>query len=190
MANILFLTELLPWPLNSGAKIRIYYVLRYLARRHQMTLLSFVRADDRAEDVAHLASFLEGVHTVPMQRSWLRNGRALAASLVSGWPAIVEREEIGAMRHKVVELLTSGGFDAVHADQIPMAHYGLLEQGTDVKRLLDQHNATFQLVERLASVERSPWKRKFLEREARAFARYEAQGFLIKMPLTSVAKVR
>jgi len=69
--------------------------------------------------------------------------------------------------------LATGRFDGVHADQIPMAQYGLLGQAAGTRRVLDQHNATFQLVERLACQEPSPWKRSLLRREARAFARYE-----------------
>jgi glycosyltransferase involved in cell wall biosynthesis len=174
LARILFLTELLPYPLVAGAKIRAYYVLRHLAARHRVTLLSFVRADDRPEDVAHLETFLDAVRTVPMQRSWARNARAVVASLASGRPAIIHREEIGAMRHRVEALLATGEFDAVHADQITMAWYGLLAPGAPVKRLLDQHNATFQIIERLAQDEGNRLKRAPLMREARAFARYEA----------------
>ena len=184
MARILFLTELLPYPLVSGAKIRAYYVLRHLAARHEVTLLSFVRPDDRPEHSAHLRTFLHELHTVPMQRSWPRNVRAGLSSLLSGQPAIIARENIGAMRHKVQELLASAPYDLIHADQIPMAQYGLLGRGSrapvpvqgagaPVKRLLDQHNATFQIVERLAQHEPHWWTRLFLHREARAFSRYE-----------------
>lgn len=174
MARILFLTELLPYPLVVGAKIRAYYVLRHLTARHQVTLLSFVRADDRPEDVARLGTFLSGVHAVPMQRSWARNARAVLASLVTGQPGIIHREGIGAMQRRVEAMLATGEFDVVHADQITMAQYGLLGRGTKVKRLLDQHNATFRIIERLARDEGNRLMRALLEREARAFARYEA----------------
>ncbi len=174
MSRILFLTELLPYPLVAGPKIRAYYVLRHLAAHHQVTLLSFVRADDQPEDVAHLESFLDEVYTVPMQRSWARNIRAALVSLLTGRPAIIAREEIEAMRARLKQLFSQAQYDVLHADQIPMAQYGLLGQRTGVKRLLDQHNATFQIVERLARHEGNRWKRLFLLREARAFARYEA----------------
>lgn len=175
MARILFLSELLPYPLASGAKIRIYYVLRYLSAHHQVTLLSFVRPDDQPEHVAHLESFLTAVHTVPMERSLTRDLSAIGVSLLTGRPAIIAREEIGAMRRKVEDLLATGAFDVVHADQIPMARYGLLGRDANVRRLLDQHNATFQIVERLAAGETSAVKRWALQREARAFARYERE---------------
>jgi glycosyltransferase involved in cell wall biosynthesis len=173
VARVLVLTELLPYPLISGARIRAYYVLQQLASHHQVTLLSFVRTEDRPEYVAHLSSFLEGVHTVPMQRSWPRNARAALVSLLTGRPAIIAREEIRAMRRKVAQLLTAVPFDIVHTDQLPMAQYGLLAQGGSVKRLLDQHNATFQIVARLARNEPRRWRRLLLLREAQAFVRYE-----------------
>jgi glycosyltransferase involved in cell wall biosynthesis len=183
MANILFLTELLPYPLVSGAKIRAYYVLRHLSIQHQVILLSFVRADDRPEDLAHLETFLTEVHTVPMMRSRFRDLRAILVALATGCPAIIVREEIGAMRAAVGRLTASVAFDIIHVDQIPMAQYGLMGQRARPRgrgsvphpsRLLDQHNTTFQLVERLAQHEGNRLKRWILQREARAFARYEA----------------
>jgi glycosyltransferase involved in cell wall biosynthesis len=172
--RVLFLTELLPYPLVAGPKTRAYYVLRHLAAAgHHVTLLSFVRVDDKPEHVAHLESFLDAVHTVAMRRSWARNIRAALVSLVTGRPAIIVREEVGEMCLKVQELLATGQFDVIHSDQIPMAQYGLLGQTTGVRRVLDQHNATFQIIRRLAWHERSRWKRLLLQREARAFARYE-----------------
>lgn len=176
MARILFLTEVLPYPLVSGARIRAYYVLRHLARSHEVTLLSFTRPEDRPADVAHLSSFLHRVETVPMQRSRWRDARAALVSLATGLPAIIAREEIGAMRDRVSALLAAGKFAGVHADQIPMARYGLTAAppgARPIPRLLDQHNATFQLLSRLASNEPNPLKRTLLRREAAAFARYE-----------------
>jgi glycosyltransferase involved in cell wall biosynthesis len=173
MARVLVITELLPFPLVSGAKVRGYYVLRHLSARHQVTLLSFVRPDDRREDVAHLETFVDSVHTVPMRRSWPRNARAVLGSLITGQPAIIAREKIGAMHRKVEDLLSTAQFDVIHCDQIPTAQYGLLGSGRQARRILDQHNATFQIVDRLAQREPNGLKRALLQREARAFARYE-----------------
>jgi glycosyltransferase involved in cell wall biosynthesis len=172
MARILFLTEQFPYPLISGSRIRNYYVLRRLASCHQVTLLSFVREDDHLEDLAHLETFLEDVQTVPMSRSWPRNLCAALVSLPTGRPAIISREKIRAMQRQV-EALLAFRFDAVHADQITMAQYGLLGQEAGVKRLLDQHDIPFLLIQRLAQSQRSRLMRQLLLHEAKAFARYE-----------------
>lgn len=173
MARILFLTELLPYPLVSGAKIRAYYVLRQLSQRHEITLLSFVRPDDQPEFAEHLGTFLDNVRLEPIKRSLLRDARAGLVSLFTGKPAIVAREDIASMVRATRELLATGQYDLVHADQIPMAYYSLQRRDLPARRLLDQHNATYRILERMARVERSWWKRAFLHREARAFYRYE-----------------
>ena len=48
MAAILLLTQVLPYPLDAGPKVRAYTMLRHLAQRHAVILVSFVRPDDRA----------------------------------------------------------------------------------------------------------------------------------------------
>jgi hypothetical protein len=35
--RIIFLTQVLPYPLDSGAMIRAYYVLRHMAKAHNVT---------------------------------------------------------------------------------------------------------------------------------------------------------
>lgn len=76
--RILFLTQVLPYPLDVGPKVRAYYVLRHLARKHEVTLVSFVRPTDTPVRVlAHLQTYCDAVHTVPMVRSvWERFGLA------------------------------------------------------------------------------------------------------------------
>lgn len=172
MSRVLFLTQILPYPLDSGARVRQYYVLRYLARSHHVTLASFVRADDRPEHVAHLQEFCGSVHTVPMARSRGRDVRAGAKGLLSGRPIVIERDTIAEMQALVEGLIAREGCDVVHADQVSMAQYGLLGRGP--RRVLDLHNAMYMVTERLAQHEPNPLKRLITRREARALARYEA----------------
>ena len=176
--RLLFLTQVLPYPLVGGAKIRAYYMLRYLAQRHEVTLVSFVREDDRAEDLAHLRQFCAAVHAVPLRRSRWRDGLAL---LQSGWrrqPVVIARDEAGAMLNLLRDLAQEKtAYDVVHADQTSMAQYGLWFKRQARGRplaVLDQHNAMYLLVGRQAALERGFWRRSIWQREARLLARYEA----------------
>ncbi len=181
MARILFLTQVLPYPLDSGAKIRAYYVLRHLVSQHEVTLVSFVRADDRPEHTAHLERFCRAVYTVPMQRSRLRDARALLVALFSGQSMVIVRDEIGKMRATLRRLVEEETFDIVHADQTSMAQYALYAKSRvpnpgsqqTVRLVLDAHNALCRIPERLAVQERNPFKRLLLQREAHALMRYE-----------------
>jgi glycosyltransferase involved in cell wall biosynthesis len=185
MGKILFLTQVLPYPPHSGAKIRAYYVLRQLARQHEVTLLSFVREDDRAGAVEHLGGFCEAVHTVPMQRSLLRNVRAVLKAGLTGQSGIIVRDEIPEMHQALHRLLAAQAFDVIHADQTSMAQYALYAQHLNAKTfnrpyvpmVLDAHNALYRIPERMARHESNPLKRWVFQREARVLARYEAETY-------------
>jgi glycosyltransferase involved in cell wall biosynthesis len=154
-------------------------VLRHLSQRHQITLVSFVRPDDDEGAVAQLASFCEAVHTVPMERSPLKNASAFLESLVSGRPAIIIRDRLPSMERLLARLVNESPFDAVHADQTSMAQYALFARAAarlpgsrPPGTVLDQHNALYLLVERQSTYESWPW-RMVWKREARALAAYE-----------------
>ena len=178
--KILFLTQLLPYPLVGGPKIRAYYMLRYLAERHQVTLVSFTRPDDKPEDIAHLQQFCETVHAVPMRRSVFKNGQSALQGLITRQPMVIWRDRLPEMAALIQHLVDVTPFDAVHADQTSMAQYGLLAKkahppGKRPFTILDQHNAMYLLVARQAQHERSFLQRRLWQREARAFRKYEKQ---------------
>ena len=179
MARILFLTQVLPYPLNAGPKVRGYHMLRYLAGQHEVTLVSFIRPDDAADAIAHLSGICRAVHTVPMQRSTWRNLKAGGKGLFTGLPIVMARDEIEEMQALVRRLASSKSFDLVHADQLSMSAYGLLaaHEGA-LPALLDEHNAIYLLTQRMITDERNWARRAVIAREARAFARYEARTCL------------
>ncbi len=183
MAQILFLTQVLPYPLDAGPKIRAYYVLRNLAKQHQVHLVSFVRGEDRDEHAAHLASFCRAVHTIPMIRSRWRDARAVAKAALDGLPVIIARDEIGEMRAMVQAVMAENPIDVIHADQTSMAQYGqhafscALANGQSPATVLDAHNALFRVFRQLLDEERNPIKRLLWRSEADALERYEQRVY-------------
>jgi len=173
--RILFLAHTLPYPLDAGAKIRAYYMLRHLASRHRVTLLSFVRPADKAESVAHLSRFCEAVHTVAVRRSFFRDLVALAVASAQGFPALIVRDRSPRYRKLVAEQLASGRFDAIHVDQIKTARHIIGLRGLP-PRLIDKHNVYYEMIESVARTARSPLRRLLLRREARTMARYESRA--------------
>jgi glycosyltransferase involved in cell wall biosynthesis len=178
MVRILFLTQVLPYPLDAGAKMRAYYVLRHLTRAHRVTLASFVRPEDSPEAVEHLATFCETVHTVPMVRSLGLNLRAGVKAVVTGMPLIIVRDEIRAMHALLERLVTEEHYDAVHADQTSMAQYGLYARDAAPsahrpRAVFDVHNALYRIYAQMAQDETRPLWRTFYRRETRALRRYE-----------------
>lgn len=175
MSHILFLTQVLPYPLDAGPKVRAYHMARHLAAQHALTLVSFVRPDDRPNYVEHLRSFCQAVYPVPIQRSMARNVRAGAKGLLTGQPMVIARDEMAEMAAALQRLAREQDFDFVHADQLSMAGWGLLAADAAPRRprtILDEHNAIYLLTERMAG-ESTGLRRLVTDREARAFRRYE-----------------
>lgn len=175
--SLLYLTQVLPYPLDSGAKFRAYYTLRYLAQKYQVTLVSFVRQTDSPAAIKHLETLCEQVVTVPLKRSRRRDGWTLAKSLLTGRSFFIERDIIGAMKTTVADLLHDQHFDFVHADQVSMAEYGLVARAAARSHLprliLDLHNAFYLIPQRLADTA-NLLARVWLTEESKRVGRYEA----------------
>jgi glycosyltransferase involved in cell wall biosynthesis len=176
--RILFLTQVLPYPLDAGPKTRAYFTLRYLAQRHEVTLLSFARPSDADAALKHLRECCHAVHTVPMPRSPLRDAWHLLRSLPGATPFLIARDWVPAMAGEIVRCLAATRFAAIHADQLWMAPYALHARaaagsGPKPALILDQHNAVFQIPRRLAAQEPNGLKRALLTLEERKLARYE-----------------
>lgn len=177
--RILFLTQVLPYPLVGGAKIRAYYILRYLAQAHEITLVSFAREDDRLQDYDHLKHLCSAVYSVPISRSVVTDAAALLSGLVTGRPAVIVRDRNPDMLRLLERIVNNRSFDAVHADQTSMAQYAIhacvaSRNGRPPMTVLDEHNALHLVVSRQAAFERG-WRKGLWKLEAKQMARYEAR---------------
>src|SRR5579859_8204319 len=141
--RILLLTQVVPYPPDSGPKIKTYNVLRYLSRRHEVHLVSFARTAAEEANARELGRYCSGVTTVRLTRSRPRDGLMLLKSFATGRPFLVERDDSLEMRRTLQALTTAGQFDAVHADQLTMAQFAL---DLPVKlKVLDAHNAVWSI---------------------------------------------
>ena len=179
--NVLFLTQVLPYPLDAGPKVRAYYVLQHVAEQHAVTLATFVRPNDPVEALAHLAAQVSRLVTCPIQRSRRQAVLAITRSLIGGEPVLIARDRVATMFTKLRQLVLDNQFDLIHADQLWMAPYALAAaratpSGRARPRLvLDQHNAVHLIPRRLAAAACNPVVRLGWLREARQMAIYERQ---------------
>lgn len=172
MNPILVLTQVLPYPLDAGPKVRAYHLLCALAARRPVVLVSFRRADDAPEAVEHLRRICREVITVPLARGPLYDAWHLLVALFRRRSFIIQRDQRRVLHRLLADLCRRQAFAAVHADQLWMAAYA---KGLPVPlKVLDQHNAVHLIFRRLAEGEGHPLKRWLWRREARLLASYEA----------------
>ncbi|MDW8068677.1 MAG: glycosyltransferase family 4 protein [Anaerolineae bacterium] len=171
--HILLLTQVLPYPPDSGPKIKTYHVLRYLAQRHSVHVVSFIRSEAELAHIPILRQYCQDVRTVPIHRSRLRDGLAFARSLADGRPFLVVRDDDPRMHRTVAEVMDSAPINAIHADQLTMAQYALPLEG--VYRVLDAHNAVWTIFHQMARRALFGPRRWALELEWRKLKRYEGE---------------
>lgn len=168
--RILLVTQMLPYPLDSGGKIRCYYLLRHLAREHRVTLAALVRTPADQFLAAELAPLCEAVHTVPLRRGRLRDVGHLGRSLLRRQPFFVARDWSPELDRLLHDLQLEQPFDAVQAWPVTMAPYVFRLSG--VRRVVDCVDVWTVLTRRMGQ-SMPLWLRPLARLESWRLARYE-----------------
>lgn len=173
LTPLLFLSPRIPWPTDTGAKIRTHALLSALAKRFAIHYVGFLQPGlnhTRAREYVDAVTFLLrsepatnlfgkawlGLRTLPnpapvtLSKYWNRS----IASFVSQW----DRENPRGV---------------IHADHLHMGQY--LPLASRAFRVMDEHNVESRILERLAEHNRGrPWG-PYLNIQARRMARREAR---------------
>lgn len=169
--RVLVLTQVVVYPADAGPKVKTLQVLRYLAAKHEVVYCTFVRSEQEVRDASKLKEICHRVETVPMKRSRVSDVRFLLESLATGDSFILRRDDRADMRAKVRQLLEEERIDVLHVDQLNMMRFVPEDWGGTV--ILDEHNAVWQVVERLRKGATNPLSRWLMGREARIMRRIE-----------------
>ena len=132
--NILFLTAHPPILAASGGAARMYYNLKILASRHQVTLISFVEQEAERQRLDDLVSLGIEVKTVlrraePARHLWM--------------PKPHEYDEFASVefRAQVQQTLSARSFDVIQAEFFQMAQHVPLD--VPALRILTEHEIIF-----------------------------------------------
>src|SRR5690606_30969857 len=108
---------------NDGGRIRTFNILKRIAQRHQVTLITFADPDEDAERLAFLREICCDVIAIRQPKALRRSFMDKLRRLITRTPASLHRYDSPEMRGMLRNLLKSGEFEAVHVDQIYLAQY-------------------------------------------------------------------
>ncbi len=163
--RILVIADYLPYPLIGGDRIRIYNLLRRVARRHEVSLAAFLEKPTDIEGVEHLKQFCAHVETVNFQqRSRIMKAPGMFGYALSGKPPELYLLHSDELVEKIKRLTATMDFDILQIEHARMGLYlEKLQSRERSKSLLMFHNFTSQQYGRVSQIERR-WDRKFRTR--------------------------
>ncbi len=112
--KILVVSSFLPYPLFSGGHIRLYNIIKELAKNHTVTLVCEKRIYQTEEDVAAVKKYCEEVITIDRRKQWsfpnvLRTGFSPFSFLLVG-------HTNDEMKRSITRLLNQKSFDVIHVE--------------------------------------------------------------------------
>lgn len=170
--KVLVLDEEIPFPLNTGKRIRTWNLLGRLKDRHEITFLSWGRGNPPAEFDG--VRFIGLGRDLPAMRGWPFYA-ALGWNLLSPRPYSVDRHVSAEFKAKVREILGRERFDLVHCEWTPYieAMQGLTDRCPTV---LSAHNVEAQIWKLYLQTETNPLKREYIRIQHRKFERFEREA--------------
>jgi polysaccharide biosynthesis protein PslH len=122
--RILFLSRWFPYPPDNGSKIRIFHLLRCLASRYSLALISFAEHAPDPKACAFLEELCQFVKVVPY-RPFQPNGLKALAGYLSIYPRSVVATDNPQFHHVVESSVQKFRPDLVIASETAMAPYAL-----------------------------------------------------------------
>ena len=180
MLHVLVLDEELPYPPDSGKRIRTWNLLKELAPRHQVTYLCYADRNCAAQHVLRQA----GIQVVPVAPRHLETGIWLYLRLLincfSSRPFSVGKHDRRRFHRRLARLLQANQYDLIHCEWTPYAQFAF-GAGTSVPRSLPvviaTHNIEAEILRRRAEQQTNAPARKYFQLQAARMERFERSVF-------------
>jgi len=161
-------------PVDTGGKIRSYNLLRFLAKDHEVTLLSYYGGRRDADYEAALAREIPGsetIYTAAPDSGAMQRGMDYLCRLPRRAPYAVSKFTHRAVQTTVAGRLSSARFDVAVCDFLSAS--ANFPARLPIPCVLFQHNVESSLWQRMAAVESNPVKKLSFAIESAKMTGYE-----------------
>ncbi len=175
--NTLWLSAGVLLPLDKGGKLRTWHIMRHLARRHDITYLSFADATTTLADLNGMGEVCRSIETVPRtdppKGTWRFHadaGRYLADPI----PYAIAKYRSAAYQQRLCDLLERHRFDAIVCDfLVPLVN---APNQLPSPVVLFTHNVESEIWRRHADTAANFVARGLLRQQWRRMQRFEGQA--------------
>jgi sugar transferase (PEP-CTERM/EpsH1 system associated) len=140
--NLLFLTPQLPYPPHQGTTIRNFNIIKHLAPRHEITLLSFGTPEE-LQNAAPLRALCRHIEIAPYPARTI--AQRTRDTFFSPLPDMALRLKSDEMHARVAATLADKSFDVIQVEGIEMARFISPLASRPAPLVFDDHNAEYVL---------------------------------------------
>ncbi|WP_353949009.1 glycosyltransferase family 4 protein [Sporolactobacillus sp. Y61] len=160
--KILFMNNLLPYPLDNGGKIKTYNTLKALSVKHEIDLLAFINHEEDRKYVTELSGVCRKIHVIP--KTVIKDASMLhfiidyVSSLFSPLPYVIKKFSSKVMKEKLIQFQQEKHYDLIYVNHLSMMVYNKYFHS---KVLLDQQNVESLIFKRIIGQMKNKVKRLF-----------------------------
>lgn len=173
--KILFLTTEIPYPLDSGGKIRTYNMLKSISESYDIDLICFSEnscTDNQEEElklICKSVSIIKKIYT--NSKSSGKMFINIVKAILKNAPFVVEKFNDSKYKKKVNELINLNEYKRIIIDHLQVANY--LKCLNDNKVILSEHNCEYLILKRRYEKEKNIIKKLFIGTEYIKTRKYE-----------------
>lgn len=162
-----------PTPPTSGGALRMYHILKYLTRNHDVTVAGFSENGDLSAFRTDFPELENKMYFIDRNRNKYRRLLQLY-SLLTGHSYWYNWSQSKKLEKTVRSLVRNENFDIILGEFASMGHFDL---NTDAIRIMDAHNIEYDNFRRMSTLDWSFIRKKFYEREYEKSLKEEVEAF-------------
>jgi len=171
--NVLFITGLLPFPLDNGRKIRTYNLIKKLSENNNVTLIISEEKNVHSNNITEMKKFCKDIRIVPYKPlSAMQLFFRLILSLFRKEPFALIKRFSKKIQQEVDRLLKNRQLDVVICDRLTETLY-ILDKCEKVIKVYSTHNIEHLLVRRFFESTTNIFKKIASYMEWKKMADYE-----------------
>jgi len=160
--RILYITDYLPYPLIAGDRIRVYNLIRRVARHHQVSLVALLGTRDDETSLHHLGEFCDSVYVADHTwRSLKTDLPGMLQCLITGKPWELRLVYSDKLASTIRQLTAQNQYDIVEIQHSRMALYREeIAPSCRAKTILTLHNIAYMQYEIIARIQSKPMRKR------------------------------
>jgi glycosyltransferase involved in cell wall biosynthesis len=157
--KILVLDEWVPFPLNTGKKLRTYNLMKRLASHHSIDYLCYSSQEVDREAISHMKSI--GISVIPVYNQIIKNGISywfkILINIFQLQPFAVKNHFSKIFKDKFINLIQKKNYDILWCEWTPYAEF--LRDLEGKIKILSSHNVEALAWKRFTTIQKNPFKK-------------------------------